>query len=86
MDKTLSDMTSNEFDASLIDLMEEAGLKPLPVRPPGYGITRNEYAEREKCSRNHAQAILDSAVQKGVLEVTEMRHGKGTTNVYHRPA
>jgi len=87
MGDTISDLTTNEFDASLLELFE-CGDNMIPLRPPGFGITRQELSNQKGLSFNQAKRSLDTMVTKGQLEKMLMRAREGVKSnpmVYFRP-
>lgn len=68
-------------------LKELAEYVPLLERPDKFGITIAEFAAANHCSASRARAMLNKAVEDGVLAVHMMalpgRAAKAA--VYHRP-
>lgn len=73
------------FDASISDLLTEKGYGSH-VRPPGFGITVEEYAGLHNIHLDAARKLLNRAVVDGVLQKTQLTTGPKTRPcVYHRP-
>lgn len=73
------------MDVTMFDVLKSQGYTPLPGRPDGFGITKAEYAERFHCTIDAARAILDRAVEDGIIEKTVMLLASKTKEcVYHR--
>jgi hypothetical protein len=71
---------------SLDEEMAAAGISPNLERPPGFGITVQEYLQKKPCSMDVARRSLKNAVKKGLLVCHKMTDGMGANPlVYCRP-
>lgn len=70
------------FDASLLQSLKENVTK---VRPIGFGITAQEYADEIGVSFKTGQAHLNAVEKRGELISEYMKHGSVISKVYYRP-
>jgi hypothetical protein len=72
------------MDVELIELIDDAGLTPIPPRPEGFGITVKELMELKRCGDGPARKSLQEAVKAGILQVHRMSGRAGALLVYHK--
>ena len=72
------------FDETLLELIRESAVSKAPIRPDGFGITRNEYKEREDIGYDRAKDILEELVECGIFEKKMMveKNSQGKSLVY----
>ena len=61
-------MTENEFDADLLDFINENMGSLTRIRPDGFGITVQEFADHKGTSEDIARKALKKMEKKGLLK------------------